>query len=300
LSGIYLALVTGAFAVILDRWIFTLPAFDLGPWEITFFNSQTVPVDRLHIPGVDPTKPRAELVVLGVLFCLLALAVIALRRSQYGERLLALKDSPAACATLGLNVRGATLGVFVFSAAMAGVGGAVYAGSFTSVSPDQFNFFTSLPLLLFAVVGGISSPGSSVFAGTTLYGIPIVAATFPILENLLLVLPGTLGITLGRNPDGVVRDLQNRLDPLRWHRAGQVIVAALLAALCVAEWGGLINGWVFGVGCVLVVFGTARVATYERAAPEPSWEWAGIERPFTSADEETLDVTLGTPELTRR
>ena len=31
LSGIYLALATAAFAVFLDRWFFTLPAFDLGP-----------------------------------------------------------------------------------------------------------------------------------------------------------------------------------------------------------------------------------------------------------------------------
>src|SRR4029079_15373592 len=64
LSGIYLALATGAFAVILDRWVVTLPAFDLGPWRIRMFDAGTIPVKRLHVPGVDPSNPRVELFVI--------------------------------------------------------------------------------------------------------------------------------------------------------------------------------------------------------------------------------------------
>ena len=37
LSGIYLALATAAFAVALDRWIFNLPDFDIGPVHISLF-----------------------------------------------------------------------------------------------------------------------------------------------------------------------------------------------------------------------------------------------------------------------
>src|SRR3546814_1741219 len=40
LSGLYLALATAAFAVFLDRWVFLLPSFDLGPWTIRLFRSE--------------------------------------------------------------------------------------------------------------------------------------------------------------------------------------------------------------------------------------------------------------------
>ena len=53
--------------------------------------------------------------------------MIALRRSAYGRRLTAMKNSPAACATLGLNVVRLKLSVFMISAAIAGLGGCLFA-----------------------------------------------------------------------------------------------------------------------------------------------------------------------------
>ena len=47
--------------------------------------------------------------------------------------------------------------MFALSAAMAGVGGAVYAGTLGSASYERFSFFESLPLLLLSVVGGIGT-----------------------------------------------------------------------------------------------------------------------------------------------
>ena len=63
LSGIYLALATGAFAVILDRWIFNLPTSTSGRSTVSFFEQQSVAVHRLHVPGVNPSSERSELVV---------------------------------------------------------------------------------------------------------------------------------------------------------------------------------------------------------------------------------------------
>ncbi|HMC71508.1 MAG TPA: branched-chain amino acid ABC transporter permease, partial [Mycobacteriales bacterium] len=103
LSGIYLALATGAFAVVLDSWLFNLPKFNIGPIDVKLFEVGSVPVARLHVPFVEPSSEKAELVVLAVVFCLCALVVVAIRRSSFGERLLAIKDSPAACAMLPPN-----------------------------------------------------------------------------------------------------------------------------------------------------------------------------------------------------
>ena len=173
LQGIYLALSTAAFAVFLDRWLFNLPAFDVGPVTIRFFNLGILAVKPLDVPGVDGADRPTQLVVLSIAFALLYLLVVAVRRSGLGERLLAMKDSPAACATLGLDVTRLKLAVFALSAAMAGVGGALYAGTLGSVAPERFAVFESLPLLLLAVVGGIGTAAGALFAGLILAGFPI-------------------------------------------------------------------------------------------------------------------------------
>ena len=302
LSGIYLALATGAFAVILDRWIFVLPSFDFGPWTVKLFELGTIGVDRLHLPGVDPSSERAELVVLAGVFAVLALGVVALRRSAFGERLLALKDSPAACATLGINLTRTKLAVFSLSAAMAGVGGAVYGGALGSVSPERFSFFESLPILLLAIVGGIGTPAGALLGAVALYLIPVLAGTGTWLSDVARLVPGMAAITLGRNPNGVAADLGARLAPLRRSALAAVGVGIVLATLYALAHGGALNGWLFGVLAFVAPFAVARLV--DRPAPEPitelDVEWLGLERPFTDADVDLLDAELALPSAVGR
>jgi branched-chain amino acid transport system permease protein len=308
LSGVYLALATGAFAVVMQRWIFNLPKFNIGPLDISIFDQGTVPVHRLHVPGVSPTSERSELVVVAALFCVLALLVVAVRRSRFGERLLAMKDSPAACATLGMDLTSTKLGVFAFSAAIAGVGGAVYGGAIGNVSTERFTFFESLPLLLLAVVGGIGSVGGAVFAGMVLYGIPLVTATWNDLDiplrslpgladigTLLALTPGLMGIGLGRNPNGVVRDVAARFDPVRGRRGAWVALGAVLVALVVLVEADLISGWWFGLLSVVAIFATPLLGERRvKASPGVPLEWVGIDRPFTDADLAEINAVVGT------
>ena len=66
------------------------------------------------------------------LFGIAGLGVVAMRRSAFGRRLVAMRDSPAACATLGVNLFWTKLAVFAISAGIAGFAGAlsgVYLGS---------------------------------------------------------------------------------------------------------------------------------------------------------------------------
>jgi branched-chain amino acid transport system permease protein len=295
LSGIYLALATGAFAVVLDQWLFNLPNFSIGPIDIKLFELGTVPVPRLHIPFVSPSSEKAELVVMAAAFCVLALFVVALRRSYFGERLLAMKDSPAACATLGLNIRRTKLTVFALSAAMAGVGGALYGATLGTVSPDRFSFFESLPLLLLVVVGGIGTAGGAIFAGLVLYGIPLVSATFAWFANIGRVLPGAMGIGLGKNPNGVVPDVADRFEPLR--RAVPILVGLLLAiaGLVVAAKLELLDNWPFALAVTGVIALASAIADRHRllGEDEEPLEWVGVDRSFTAADVRRLDAELG-------
>jgi branched-chain amino acid transport system permease protein len=54
-----------------------------------------------------------------------------------------MKDSPAACATLGMNLTVTKLQVFALSAGIAGVGGAMLAGLQNGVSVTQFDALQS-------------------------------------------------------------------------------------------------------------------------------------------------------------
>ena len=311
LGGLYFALATAAFAVFLDQWLFTLSDFDLGPWRIKLFGSGALPVERLDVPGTD--TGGGLLIVLSIVFALLYLVVVGVRRSVFGQRLLALKDSPAAAVTLGMNLTATKIAVFTLSAAMAGVGGALYGGTLGTVSPNRFVFFESLPLVLLAVVGGIGSAAGALVAGVMLGGLPIIIDQWPAMANFEKILPGTMGIALGRNPNGIVQDLREGFAPMfrSWFTTGVTVVAT--GAVLGLRLADAIDGWAFALALTAAVLAAPlvlRVVTARRAAgglahtngaepdaePAPEdvpWEWVGIDRPFTPEDVAVLDRALG-------
>ena len=170
LSGIYLALATAAFAVFLDRWIFGLEAFNL-PFtdvKIAIFGTGSLSVARLQLFGYAFDTEYRQLMLLATAFGLVAIFVAWLRRSPFGRRLLAMKDSPAACATVGMNLMFTKLAVFAISAGIAGLGGALIGGLQRSTNSQNWEFASGLPIFMVAVVGGIARIGGPLFAGISL------------------------------------------------------------------------------------------------------------------------------------
>lgn len=298
LSGIYLALATAAFAVFLDRWFFALPAFDLGPVRIALFDLGVVAVQPLDLPGIDTSGRSTQLVVLSVVFALGYLCVVAVRRSGFGQRLLAMKDSPVAAATLGIDLTRLKLAVFALSAAMAGVGGALYAGTLGSVGYERFSVFESLPLLLLAVVGGIGTASGALFAGVILGGFPVAIAIWPVLANLNLVLPGTMGVALGRNPNGAVRDISDRYRVLGQEPVALVGLSATLVGASALAAAGVLTGWGFtyvSVGALVLWPGIADLIASQRRPAERALalEWAGIAEPLSADQVREIEAALG-------
>jgi branched-chain amino acid transport system permease protein len=200
MRDLYLALGTMAFALVVEQNV-------LG--QIAGFATNSKAFARWGPIESD----RAYFVAIAVTFVLLAWLVIALRRGEFGRRLQAMKDSPAACATLGLDLTRTKVQVFALAAAMAGVGGYLLAGWKGTVGKDDFSLLTgtlsALPLLLLAVVGGIAVVSGAMIGALLLVAMPQVAAEYPSLKNLMILLPGLVGISLARNPDGLVSDLRN-------------------------------------------------------------------------------------------
>lgn len=198
LQGLYLALATAAFAVFLDQVFFN---------QNLFMPNSNRSVPRVDLGPVSTDGDRAHLVFLGLVFCTIAVAVVAVRRSEFGRRLLAMKSSPAACTTLGVNLTATKVQVFALSAFIAGIGGALYGAQLRSVSPPTFQFLQSLPVLLLAVIGGIGAVGGALFGGVV-YAVSllILPDLVPGLRTVLTLGPALAGVSLGRNPNGAVHE----------------------------------------------------------------------------------------------
>ncbi|HEY2303072.1 MAG TPA: ABC transporter permease [Acidimicrobiales bacterium] len=247
LSGIYLALSTAAFAVAMDNWIFPLPRFTIFGHRFNLFQAGSLTVNRTRFFGLSLSGPKVFFIYGAAAFALVAMVVVWIRRSTFGQRLIAMKDSPAACATLGLNLTFTKLAVFTLSAAMAGLGGALYGGAIRAADASLLDFFAGLTILMIMVIGGINSIGAALFSGIFL-GTPILSNLFPNLKELPLVLAGGAGIGLGKNPNGfIANDMRPKWDVFLAEPLGIVALIALLVVVWAIRIGHGMNNWTYAI-----------------------------------------------------
>lgn len=200
LQGLYLALSTMAFALLAEKMFFT------QEWVFGNFGSRKV--GRLDLPGISFDGERAYFVLLAIAFALLGIFVLSIRRGRFGRTLAAMRDSPVACATLGLSLTRTKLAVFMIAAGMAGIGGALYGGLKTTAGSTDFLMLQSLPLLLLAVIGGITSVGGA-FVGGVLFALPQIVP-WAWVGSLQFLWTGIAAVTIGRNPNGVAFMISER------------------------------------------------------------------------------------------
>jgi branched-chain amino acid transport system permease protein len=305
LSGIYLALATAAFAVTLDRWVWTLsPVRVFGLFTLNLFQTGTTSAAPLKIFGYSFDTASRAMVVMAVVLALLTLLVVWMRRSAFGRRLLAMRDSEAACATLGMRLLATKTAVFAVSAGMAGLGGALYASQLQSIQGGNFDFITGLPVLLAAVVGGMAYAGTGMFSGTSLEaGLPLLSKIGPFFSNLAGLLPGLAGIGLGRNPNGAISDLRDAFGGV-WRDkrifaavvGGEIVIWVLRVADVYKNWPYVILSGVYGLAWLLSMAAIDRFAQQKAARrPQPHTvplEWVGVTEPWREDDSAELDRHL--------
>lgn len=195
LTGLYLALSTLAFGVLMDKLIFQA-SFAFG------FNG-TLDADRLSILGNAIESTGGYVLVMTLFFVLMAIALLLLRRGPLGRVLIAMRDSPAACGTLGLDMRWFRVALFGLSAGMAGLAGALFAGLRGTIGAADFQFFNSLPLLLLAVVFGVTSVTGATLGGIGLMLLPVMQSNNPGIAGLIFAILGFGAVALGRDPNGL-------------------------------------------------------------------------------------------------
>jgi branched-chain amino acid transport system permease protein len=211
LTGLYLALSTLAFAVLADNLIFV---------EVFGSSGGGLQVQRFDLLFFDLEGAVAYTVFLAVCFVLMGSLVLAIRRGPFGRLLGAMKDSPAACATLGLDLTRTKVGVFALSAAMAGVGGALYGGLRGSIGPNDFLYIQSLVVLLMVTIGGITTVSGAFLGGMLLGPGFVIIDRFVEISNITFLGAGLGAMTIARAPNGIVGQLAGVADRFRRKPAG--------------------------------------------------------------------------------
>ena len=147
LKGIYLAIATLAFNVIVEE-------------IITRWQSLTGGNEGKHLKPVEILGWRLEsdaefyylCLALTVICCL---ACINLLRSPTGRAFVAIRDSEISASCMGVNLAKYKTMSFAISAALTGVGGALYAHKIAFISPEQFTLFASIELITIVILGGV-------------------------------------------------------------------------------------------------------------------------------------------------
>jgi branched-chain amino acid transport system permease protein len=192
LRALYLALATLAFATAMDNMFF--------PWSAVFGFDGSVPIPRPNLFGYHVTGDKSFDILLAVVFAVLSIGLLALRRGSFGRVLIAMKDSEAACATLGLSLTMTKLAVFMLSAAIAGLAGALLGGAESVAGATDFEMFSSLLVLAAVAIGGVSLCSSALVGGMALGFLP---------TNLEGIFIGIGTIFLAAYSDGLLPPILN-------------------------------------------------------------------------------------------
>jgi urea transport system permease protein len=147
-TGVYLSIITQALSYALQLAFFRN---DMG------FGGNNGFTDFKDILGFDLHADSTRGVLLALSAIALAVAFVACRfivDSRAGRVIRAVRDAESRTRFLGYRVESYKLWVFVFSAILAGVAGALYVPQVGIINPGEFSPINSIEIVIWVAVGG--------------------------------------------------------------------------------------------------------------------------------------------------
>ena len=193
LGGHYLAMVTISFQQILTLVMINWIPVTHGPDGVS----------RILKPNLFNT-PQSYLA-----FCVGVLAVVGylvwqLPSTKLGRAMRAVRDNELAAGVTGIDIQRTKVTAFAICALLGGLGGGLFAGGFSYVSPDQFSFAESIVFLTMVLLGGVASPIGAVIGTGLLILIPEWLRFLKSIPGLYLAIYGLAVILIVLfMPDGI-------------------------------------------------------------------------------------------------
>src|SRR6187399_1605512 len=147
-TGVYLSIITQALSYALLLAFFRN---DMG------FGGNNGFTDFKELLGFDLQSDRTRVVLLVITAIALGLSYLACRfieSSRAGRGIRAIRDAESRTRFLGYRVESYKLWVFVFSAAVSGVAGALYVPQVGIINPSEFAPINSIEVVIWVAVGG--------------------------------------------------------------------------------------------------------------------------------------------------
>lgn len=232
LKGLYLALSTAAFAELADKILFRHPKI----LDAAGTSGQGALFKPLHLFGFTISSGAEDrktfVVFLAVVFAIVFFGLELLRRTRWARRWIAISDSPAAAATVGINLQASKVMAFALSGALAGLAGTMYGLNHASLQSGDFPLFAGIPLVLLLAVQGVRYPVAAFMGAVGFLSFPAlqqVAGNPEWMNSIQLLGPGVAAMFMAYRPEGGVfyagRDLAGLLpwrSDARAQRAAEV------------------------------------------------------------------------------
>nr|WP_329595956.1 urea ABC transporter permease subunit UrtC [Teredinibacter turnerae] len=196
-TGVYLSIITQALTFAL------MQAFFLNDFGFGGNNGLT---DFKEIVGFDVSSDGTRLTLFFITAIILVLAYIACRfitQSKFGRVMLSIRDAESRTRFLGYRVEHYKLFVFVFSAALAGIAGALFVPQVGIINPGEFSPINSIEIVIWVALGGRGTLYGAVIGAVVVnYAKTYFTGAFP--EIWLFMLGGLFVIATTTLPRGLV------------------------------------------------------------------------------------------------
>lgn len=183
MTGIYLAVATLAFAIIVEQV--------LVHWVSVTGGFRGMAVEIPSIAGYELVEAVPfYYLCLGVLVISMLLAMNLLR-SPTGRAMRAIRDSEISAESVGIHLAYTKTLAFAISAGFTGLAGSLLAHRIGYLAPDSFTLLTSIQLLIMVVVGGLGSLHGVIFGAIFIGFLPqAIALARDTLPSAIAQVPG--------------------------------------------------------------------------------------------------------------
>jgi ABC-type branched-subunit amino acid transport system ATPase component/branched-subunit amino acid ABC-type transport system permease component len=165
-AGIYLALATYGFGVLLEQLVY--------PTHLMFQSERILNAPRPVIGPVNAGDDITFYFVALAVFAIAFLMVVGARRARFGRLLRALADSPTALAAQGCSINITRVAAFAISAFLAGIGGAIILSQERFLETGPFSSTNSLLLVAVILTLRFAEPFAAVLAAAAFVVVPSV------------------------------------------------------------------------------------------------------------------------------
>lgn len=218
LNGLYLTIATIGFSEIIRvsflNWEYVGGALGINgiPSLGSSLTNSLAASGALQTLGLNYAQLNniVQIIILLIMITIIVLVWLRIKNSKVGRAFTSVRSDIDAAELSGINVAKYKMLSFVASAFIAGVGGAFFAHTYSTITPNDFSFNLSIDNLLYVVFGGSQIVWGSLFGAIFLTIIPEMLRT--LADYREMVYGVLLLVMMIFRPQGILtQNLTNKL-----------------------------------------------------------------------------------------